>query len=249
MEKLQIANIQSGLSVDCVIFGFHGNELKILILKLKNLRKWALPGGFVRKNKDVDQEAHEVLKIRTGLDNIFLRQFFLFGNMDRNIKGHAAQLVKNNVIDEDLKDFFNQRFITVGYYALVEYSMVQKPTPDFISETCKWCSINEIPDMILDHRHIIEKAHETLKNELNNQPIGLNLLPKQFTMPEIQALYETVLEKKLDRRNFRRKMLKYNILITTDEKRKGVHHRAPLLYEFDLEKYHRANLAGLNSGW
>ena len=175
-----------GLSIDCVIFGFHENELRVLLLKMKNMDKWALPGGFVRSNKDVDEEAKQTLKARTGLRNIFLHQFHLFGKKNRARKNHASSLVKKNVISPTLQSWFDQRFITVGYYALVEYSKVKKPRPDHISDTIEWCPTTTLPDLILDHRDIILKAHETLRKELNFQPIGLNLLPDEFTMPELQ---------------------------------------------------------------
>ncbi|MEQ8583360.1 MAG: NUDIX domain-containing protein [Marinoscillum sp.] len=246
---MQTENLHPGLSIDCVIFGFHENELKVLLLKLKNDDKWALPGGFVEKDKDVDSEAVRVLKKRTGLDHIFLNQFHLFGNVNRNEAGHSDTMVKKGVIPPELKAWFDQRFVTAGYYALVEYSRVKKPTPDLTSERCDWRALNDLPPMMLDHADILKKAHQTLKKELNDQPIGLNLLPEHFTMPELQALYETVLEKSLDRRNFRRKMLSYDILIQTDLRRKGGAHKAPLLYKFDKEKYNKAIQSGLQSGW
>lgn len=248
-KSVEIENIHPGLSVDCVLFGFDNNELKILLLKLKSIEKWALPGGFVEKDKDVSEGANSVLKERIGLENIFLKQFYLFGNVSRNENSHTKLLIEHKILSEDLQEWFQQRFVTVGYYALVEYSKVKETTVDFISESCEWHSINELPEMILDHKKIILKAHQTLKKELNSEPIGLNLLPKQFTMPELQALYETVLEKKLDRRNFSRKMLNFHILIATDQRRVGVRHKAPTLYEFDEIKYNQAILDGFNSVW
>lgn len=246
---MQTENLHPGLSIDCVIFGFHENELKVLLLKLKKDDRWALPGGFVEKDKDVDSEAVRVLKKRTGLDHIFLKQFHLFGDVDRIEPSHSDTMVKKGVIPPELKGWFDQRFVTVGYYALVEYSRVKAPTPDLTSERCDWRTLSDLPPMMLDHAQILKKAHQTLKKELNDQPIGLNLLPEHFTMPELQALYETVLEKSLDRRNFRRKMLSYDILIQTDLQRKGGAHKAPLLYKFDKEKYNNAILSGLQSGW
>lgn len=244
---MQIENYIPGLSVDCVIFGFHENELRILLLKLKNLNKWALPGGFIKKDKDVDSEAARVLKERTGLDDIFLQQFHLFGKVGRNKKNHASSLVKKNVIEPSMQSWFEQRFITVGFYALVEYSKVKQPKPDLISETIEWRSINDLPDLLLDHRDIISKAHETLKKELNFQPIGQSLLADEFTMPELQGLYETILGKSLDRRNFRRKILSYDILKDTQKRRAGTAHKAPILYVFDKEKYAKALEGGLQS--
>ena len=249
MLALNLDKYQPGLSVDCVILGFHQNELKALLLKMKNMDKWSLPGGFVEKDEDVDKAAVRVLQERTGLKNIFLRQFHLFGEVDRGDRGHVDGLLQKGVIGKDLYGWFKQRFVTVGYYALVEYSQVEAPQPDYFSESCEWCAINGLPDLMLDHAGILEKAHEVLKRQLNYQPIGLNLLPKRFTMPELQALYETLLGKALDRRNFQRKMLGYGILIRTGERRTGGAHKSPWLYEFDEEKYRRGLAEGLNAGW
>lgn len=244
---MKTENLMPSLSIDCVIFGFHENELRVLLLRMKNMDKWALPGGFVRGNKDVDEEAVNVLTKRTGLGDIFLNQFHLFGKKNRNRRGHAKRLVKKNVLSPDLQSWFEQRFATVGYYALVEYSKVKKPTVDSISEAIEWCPILDLPDLIIDHQEIIDKAHNVLKRELNFQPVGLNLLPDEFTMPELQGLYETILEKKIDRRNFRRKILGFDILIDTGKKRMGTAHKAPILYKFNKEKYADALASGLQT--
>jgi len=227
----------SGISVDCVIFGFHDNELKVLLLKLKKLEEWMLPGGFIRKNKNLDEEASVVLESRTGLSDIYLKQFYTFGNLDRNDSGHADKLIKNGVIDKEYKSWFDQRYITVGYFALVEYSKVDKPQPDYISEKCEWVSINDLPPLLLDHKEIILKAHQHLSNVLEKEPVSMNLLPEEFTMPELQSMYETILQYKLDRRNFRRRMLNYGILIDTGKSRMGAKNKAPIIYRFDKEKY------------
>lgn len=249
MALLKTESLLPGIAIDCVVFGFHDSELKVLLLKLKNIDLWALPGGFIEKHTDLEVAAQNALKVRTGLDNIFLQQFHTFGDVARNHKDHPKLLVKENVIPEELFNWFNQRFISVGFYALVEYSKVKEPVVGPISDACEWCSINDLPPLMLDHQAILAKAHDTLKMELNYQPIGMNLLPKRFTIPELQTLYETILGKQLDRRNFRRKIMGYDILRSTNEHRTGVAHKAPLLYEFDEEKYNLANQAGLSGGW
>ncbi|WPP50685.1 NUDIX hydrolase [Catalinimonas niigatensis] len=237
-----------GLSLDCVIFGFHENQLKVLLLRMKGIEQWALPGGFVKKTEDVDHAAARELKTRTGLDHIFLQQFHLFGDVRRNEDAYYRSMEAIQVIDRSMAVWLNQRFITVGYYALVDYSKV-RPQTDEISDACAWFAWEEIPDLIIDHALIIAKALETLRRQLNYQPIGKNLLAEKFTMPELQALYETLLDQKLDRRNFQRKIRSYGILKRLEERRKGGAHKAPYLYVFDEQNYNKALIDGLNTGW
>jgi 8-oxo-dGTP diphosphatase len=240
--------LHPGLSVDCVIFGFHDNQLKVLLLKFKNLDRWALPGGFVGKEEDVDAAATHVLKDRTGLDDIFLTQFYLFGDGDRGDAKFDDEIIEADLISKEDAEWFKQRFITIGYYSLVDYSRAV-PVPDDISESCEWFSLDELPNLIFDHKEIISKALWTLRTQLKYYPIGENLLPDKFTMPELQVLYETLLGKKLDRRNFQRKMIGYDILIRHNETRKGGAHKAPYLYSFDKKKYKSALEDGLYSIW
>ncbi len=237
-----------GLSVDCVIFGFHENELKILLLKMNNINKWAVPGGFVKKEEVVDDAATRILEERTGLKNIFLEQFHLFGNLERHNTSHVNTLVKDNVIPPELEDWFQQRFVTVGYFALVEFSRVE-PTSDIISEKCEWISLNDLPNLILDHKKIIQKGLEALRNRLRSQPIGRELLPEKFTMTELRTLYETILDEKLDRGNFQRKILSYGFLKRLNETRKGGAHKAPYLYTFNDEKYNQSLAQGFSRIW
>jgi hypothetical protein len=141
-----------------------------------------------------------------------------------------------------------QRFLTIGYYALVDFSHVN-PSPDSMSIACEWCDIHQIPSLVLDHAAILKTALNTVRLQLNHQPIGYNLLPQKFTMPELQKLYETILDKKLDRRNFQRRILGYDIIRRLQERREGGAHKAPYLYSFDLRKYHHALEEGLEGGW
>ena len=235
------------VSIDCVLFGFHVDELKVLLLKMKESDGWMLPGGFVALDQDLNTEAGTVLKRRTGLENIFLRQFYVFGSVNRSEKDHIDHLLAKKIVQSEVAQWFEQRFISVGYYALVEYSKVTAPTPDHITDACKWMPLTDLPRLLLDHAQIIEKAHETLKKELYSQPIGLNLLPEEFTMTELQSLYETILQRSIDRRNFRRKMLSLGVLKDTDRRRTGLGHRAPILYTFDEEQYSKALEAGFQA--
>ncbi|MFZ4059030.1 MAG: NrtR DNA-binding winged helix domain-containing protein, partial [Ferruginibacter sp.] len=241
-------NFLPSLSVDCVIFGFHEYQLKVLLVKHRHLNKWALPGGFIGKQEPADSAAYRVLKERTGLNEIFLQQFHVFGEPERSKKEfHLMDLKKDGIqVNED--HWILQRFVTIGYYALVEFSKVN-PSHDILSEKIMWWDIHKIPALILDHRKILDKALATLRMQLNYQPIGYNLLPDKFTMAELQKLYETIIDKNLDRRNFQRKIMGFKILKRLTEIKKGVPHKSPYLYSFDLEKYNAALNEGFNVGW
>ncbi|MEO7989901.1 MAG: NUDIX domain-containing protein [Chryseolinea sp.] len=228
------------LSVDCVIFGFHENELKVLLIRWKD-GPWCLPGGFVKKEESLDKSASRILHERTGLDDIFLQQFHVFGDANRE--------KDKEEFNSKLKDsWIMDRFVTVGYYALVEYSKV-KPKPDWLSDECSWWDIHSIPSLVYDHNEILEKALDVLRQSLNDHPIGYNLLPEKFTMPELQRLYETILDKEIDRRNFQKKLLSLDILVRLEERKTGGAHKAPYLYRFDKRKYDRALKEGLTGGF
>jgi ADP-ribose pyrophosphatase YjhB (NUDIX family) len=246
--KNEFRDILSHISLDCVVFGFHENQLKVLLLQLKYTKEWALPGGFVRENESLEVAAARVLKERTGLDKIFLSQFHVFSDPQRSKTNPAVPDLREAGITFPNEAWFNQRFISVGFYALVEFSQVQ-PKPDILSDLCEWINLDEIGRLMMDHRKILEKALETLRLQLTFQPVGYNLLPEKFTMPELQKLYETILGKALDRRNFQRKMLAYDILIKLDEVKTGVAHKAPSYYKFNLGNYQKALAEGLSGRW
>jgi 8-oxo-dGTP diphosphatase len=227
------------LSIDSVVFGFHDNVLKVLVTKLKDKNLWALPGGYVLKTENLIDAANRILWNRTGATNIYLQQFRVFGDLNRS-EGFFEEF------DDSL--WHKQRFLSVGFYALVDYSQVNLVKDD-ISDACEWKSIDDLPELMMDHRYIFDKALLTLRKQLNHKPIGLNLLPEKFTMPELQKLYEIILDKKLNRGNFYRKMLRYDILEKLDESRKGGAHKAPDLYKFDVQKYQNALRNGLSEGW
>ncbi len=231
------------ISVDCIIFGFHENELKVLLLNAKYAGRWALPGGFILKEEHMDDAAKRILQQRTGLDDIFLQQFYVFSAPDRSSKKINQQFLKNTGVSIANSWMF-ERFISVGYSALVDFTKVQ-PVADIFSAACAWFNIHSIPKLILDHNDILEKALENLRMQLNYHPIGYNLLPLKFTMPELQKLYETILDRTLDRRNFQRKIIGTGILKRLNETKKGVAHKAPHLYKFDLRKYQKALQGGM----
>lgn len=241
-------NYQPGLSIDCVIFGFHDNQLKVLLIKTPFDEQWSLPGGFIPIEEDIDTAAVTVLKERTGMQGIFLRQFATFGRVKRNdLHFGNAVLDHYNISKEDGK-WLTQRFITIGYYALIDF-LKAVPQKENSQEIIEWIDHKEVPELILDHREILDKALNTLRIELNLMPVGYNLLPEKFTIPQLQKLYETILDRKLDRRNFLRKITNIGILNKLDEKKSNVAHKAPNLYTFDTDKYKEVLKNGLNQGW
>ncbi|HCX20646.1 MAG: NUDIX hydrolase [Flammeovirgaceae bacterium] len=205
------------LSIDCVIFGFT-DELKVLLVKHADgisKGKWALPGGWITYDESLDQAANRILKLLTGVDNLFLEQLKAFGAVNR---------------------FPSKRVVTVGYYTLIrdiDYNVVA----GFTASDVQWFSINEIPDLPYDHQEILDYAWNQLKLKVKQEPIGFNLLPKKFTLLQLQNLYESILQIKLDKPNFRRKMLGMKLLIDIDEKQDNVSHRAAKLYRFDEQVY------------
>lgn len=232
------------ISIDCVVFGFHEGEMKVLVLKVNNEDAWYLPGGFMLKEEPIETAASRILKERTGLDKIFLQQFHVFGDPQRS-KQHF-DMYKDMLPGKE--NWFTNRFLTIGYYALVDF-VETHPTPDWLSAICTWRGLDDLPPFKLDHALILKTALDTLRLQLNYQPIGYNLMPKEFTMPELQKLYETILDKKLDRRNFQRRMLGFGILKRSEQPRKGGAHKAPFLYSFDLENYEAALKEGFKGGW
>ena len=227
------------ISIDCVVFGFHDGALKVLVLKMKGKNLLGLPGGYIKKRENLNEAASRILQRRTGAENIYLSQFSTFGDLDRS----------ESFFKEYPDTLWNkQRFVSVGFYALVDYSKVNLVI-DEVFDPCEWMPIEELTEFMMDHQIIFDKALSTLRKQLNDKPIGYNLLPEKFTMPELQKLYEIILGKKLNRGNFYRKMLRYDILEKLDESRKGGAHKAPDLYKFDVEKYQRALTNGFNEGW
>ena len=239
---------QPGISVDCTIFGFHENVLKVLLLSSAHSSKWALPGGFIYKDEPIENAAYRVLQERTGVENIFLQQFNAFGDPHRSdpiihqnrYQEYGIKIPKNN--------WLLQRFVTIGFYALIDFTEVNLEAAN-ANEGAQWVDINKLTNLMMDHEAIILKALQSLRTQLAYLPIGRNLLPKKFTMPELQKLYETILDQKLDRRNFQRKMISFGILNKLNETRKGGAHKAPFLYTFNDKKYQKALKEGLYGSW
>ncbi len=233
------------LSIECVIFGYHNQELKILLGKHAHFKGWALPGAYIKKKETLANAAARILHERTSLSNIFLQQFYTFGDNEHRLhESNAEHLPEEfrSAFEED--NWLLQRTISIGYYALIDYSKAEVK-PVFPFEDFCWHTVNDLPKLLFDHKEIIDRALAALRNQLHLKPIGFNLLPEKFTLPEIHVLYETILNKTLDRRNFPKKLTALGVLVKLEEKRNIGQHRSPFLYKFDKEKYDRALKEGL----
>lgn len=223
-------NSHPGFSVDCVIIAFHKGKIKVLLRDFGINNYKALLGGFVFNDESADQAAHRILELYTGLSNIFLKQFALFSDPNRTImKQNLDYVAQYSSVRNDGK-WLLRRFITMGYFALVKYDEVN----DFVSEKKQlhWDDINKLPAMYSDHELIIKKAQESIKLLMPIIPIGYELLPEKFMMTELRKIHEIFLNKKLDRRNFQRKILQEGFVIQLDERKKGKEYNAPILYSF-----------------
>ncbi|MCI5081979.1 MAG: NUDIX hydrolase [Saprospiraceae bacterium] len=216
-EKLLVA-------VDCIIFGFDGNEIKLLLFKRKVepfKDMWSLIGDFVKREEDIEAAAARVLKDNVGLENIFLEQLGGYGRSDRDPGG---------------------RVVSIAYFALIPLK-----THDIVeTHHARWFSPAEIPELILDHNEMLQDAVDNLRIKAQRQPIGFELLPKKFTLPQLKALYDSIFEKKLDSRNFRKKILSLNVLKKLDEKDKSTSKKGAFLYQFDTRKYKKMKEEGFS---
>jgi hypothetical protein len=219
------------IAIDTVIFGVHEKALKVLLLQYKNTSFFALPGGFLSKKDNLYDAAQKILTDRTGLPEMYLEQFFTFGDYGRSDPSFMEQIMEANGFSLKKDHFLFRRFISIGYYALVDFTRVV-PAPNMWSESCQWYDLTALPHLIQDHQQIIRKALETLQEHLDKRLIGFNLLPEKFTMAELQTVYETILQTKLLRTSFQRKMINLGILEKVDKKLTGGAHKAPYLYKF-----------------
>lgn len=219
------------VSVDCVIFGFHDSQLKVLLLQPKGNHNKMLPGGFVQLSESLNEAAQRVLQERAGVKDIYLEQFYTFGAPNRTDDTIHKRYFKTIPIDLDENDWILKRFVSIGYYALTDFTKV-KPTPDVLSDSCDWYDVYQLSELAFDHQEMVERALKTLRSKLDSDLVGFNLLPEVFTMQDLQNLYETILNESLLRTNFQRKILNLNILERLEKKMTGAANKAPYLYKF-----------------
>lgn len=215
------------LTVDCVVFGLDEADLKVLLIQ-RDLEpfagRWALPGGFVRIDETIDQAARRELQEETGLTKVFLEQLYTVGTVDRDPR---------------------ERVVSVAHYALVRLSdhQVQAATD---ARQAAWFAVDDLPALAFDHDDIVEMALRRLQGKVRWQPIGFELLPPKFSLTRLQRMYEIILERELDKRNFRKKVMSLGILEELDEVEQDVAHRAARLYRFDEKAYLRMVKDGFN---
>ncbi|MBK8724017.1 MAG: NUDIX hydrolase [Saprospiraceae bacterium] len=221
IQSNQIENkisTEPSLSVDCVIFGFDDQVLKVLLIKSDQpefLGLWSLLGNKLKMNEDLDAAAERVLYERTGLENIFLEQTKTFGSINRHPEG---------------------RIVSIAYYSLLNINHIQLQKTD---NDLHWHPVSEVGKMAFDHNLILETCYQTLQKKVLTEPIGLNLLPETFTLRDLQLLYEAILGTSFDRRNFRKKFFSTKLLVDRNEIEKEVSHRPAKLYSFDFEQYNK----------
>lgn len=207
------------LSVDCVIFGFDENKLKVLLIRsdLKQYQgQWSLLGDLVQPNEGLDEAAYRILKQRTGLNDVFLEQVHTFGEVER----HPAS-----------------RVVTVAYCSLIN---IQHHKLKILDNELHWHDVDSITEMAFDHKKIFDTSYSQLQKRIREHPLGFSLLPNKFSLRELQNLYEAILNIKLDRRNFRKKFFSMDFLIDIDEVETDVPHRPGRLYRFDYAKYEKS---------
>ncbi|HJZ41350.1 MAG TPA: hypothetical protein VJ203_13370 [Bacteroidales bacterium] len=238
-----MVNVNPHVSVDCVIFGFNAGRLKVLLIERERIprshlqgHKLKLPGSLIFETEDLDESAIRTLRDLTGLDRIFLKQFGVFGAPDRLSPAEdLLWLRKTSGVSVD-------RVVTIAYYSLI------KIAESTVTEKTIWVPADELPDLIFDHNHIINKALEALRLEIRTQPLCFELLPKKFTIRQMQDLYEAILGENLDSRNFRKKVKPMEFLLPLPEKEREVNHKPAQLFRFDKKMYekHRKIVSGFD---
>lgn len=218
MELLDKEFFKLAVSVDCVVFGFDDDDLKILLIERGEdpyKGYWALPGDLVSIDEEIDTAVNRVLFDLTGLKDIYFDQVQTFGKVDRHPQG---------------------RVFTVAYNTLVKISDYKLNPSSFATEA-KWISVSKATNLAFDHKEILQSCLDELRRSIKSKPIGFELLPELFTLSELQSLYEAILNVELDKRNFRKKILQMNFLKDTNTIQQNVSHRPAKLFEFDENSY------------
>lgn len=226
------------VAVDNVIFGYSDRELKVLLQQPFVLDKWTITGGYIKRTETIQDAAKRVAFERTGLKKLFFEQFRSFGTPARNTDPgfNARHISELSGIDVPEDFWIFDYFVSVAFYSLTEFSRVEVKKGELETD-CRWWPVNELPKMMFDHKHIIAEALKSLRLHIAHYPIGYELLPEKFTLPEIHNLYETILGRSLDDRNFSKRLIASGIIVKLDEKRQIGAHRSPFLYKFDKERY------------
>jgi 8-oxo-dGTP diphosphatase len=225
-QDLYLQDDKMYVATDCIIFGFDEGRIKLLIFKRRVAPfegAWSLIGSFVKLNEDVEEAAKRVLEEITGLKNVFMEQLKAYGAAERD-PGY--------------------RCVSIGQYALIRINDYDRKLVE--KHGAHWYDIDEVPDLVLDHNQMVADAQDRLKRKARYQPIGFELLPEKFTIPQLQQLYEAIYQKELDARNFRKKVLSHNVLIKLDEKDKSSSRRGAFLYKFDHKTYKKLMKSGYN---
>ncbi len=215
------------VSVDCALFGFEQEKLQVLLIQRDRdpfAGHWALPGGFLEMDETLEQAAKRELEEETGVRDVYLEQICAFSEVDRDPRG---------------------RVITIAYFALVKPSAFQVAA-DSDARDASWFPIEHLPPLAFDHDKILKASLESLQNRVKQKPLGFELLPKKFTLSQLQQLYEAILQRSFDRRNFRKKILSFGILVDLEERQKGVAHRAARLFRFDAKAYRAKTKSGFH---
>ncbi|HIU55114.1 MAG TPA: NUDIX hydrolase [Candidatus Gallibacteroides avistercoris] len=228
--------INSSISVDCVIFGFDGTSLNVLLIKreqkngIEEKEDYKLPGSMIYEDETLSQAAYRVLAQTTGLENIYLKQLHVFSDPERVRGEDLAWLNRFYQIN-------TPRVVTVAYYSLVKLN--DRILTYTMRKKAKWVDVQSIRSLGLDHKEIVMCALETLSRELMQLHIAFELLPRKITIRQLQNLYEAVLGVEIDNRNFRKKILSSGYLIPTNEKEQGVAHKPAQYYIFNKTQYER----------